>query len=258
MEWKQFLQNKSQLFKSNYARAPIYAKVVTHRLTPFLVFVCINLKLRPTQVTALSLLVGWAAAFCFTIPSPEMVLLSALLLESYYVLDSVDGQLARMTGQSSKTGAFFDILLNYLVHPLIFIGIGVGQSKLNGTPYPLLAGAVCALAYIWLGAMWNVRAHVLFESLPARLERKAEGGEKEKQETARALFSFLHKLCTFPTLMNLITLTSLLAVFTRNLGFLNYLLGFYSVVLPFVSLGKIAKMILAHEPDREYESYSRD
>ena len=249
MNWKQFQQDKDRLFKKNYARAPIYAKVVTHRVTPYLVYWCMKWGLTPDQVTLISMLVGWGSCFLFAVSSPWVMFLGALGLEVYYIFDSVDGQLARITGKTSKTGAFFDILLNYLVHPFVFIFIGLGHYFVTGQWKYMVLGSVTALSYVWLGLMWNVRAHVLSDAGP--LLRKEEMDEtKGKSGILKKIFSFLHKLCTFPTVMNLITLSATLQLF-KDEFLLGNLLVFYSVVIPFVSLSKMARMILTHELDRE-------
>ena len=215
----------------------------------------------PDQVTVISMLVGWVSAVLFAVPSRVTILLAALGLELYYVLDSVDGQLARVTGKTSKTGAFFDILLNYLVHPLPFLFIGLNQTFVTGHWIWTVGGAVAGLSYVWLGVTWNVRAHVLFDSLRepgsvVSLENLEEEREREKMEKVslpRKVFSFVHKLCTFPTAMNLITVTATLEFLTKNLGLFRYLLGFYSIALPLVSLAKIGKIVFTREVDEEYE-----
>ena len=266
MNWKQFLRDKSRLFKTNYSRAPLYAKLVTHRITPYLVYLFAKMGLTPDQVTTLSLIVGWVSSLLFAFPSPAVVLLAALGLETYYILDSVDGQLARLTGRCSKTGAFFDILLNYLVHPWVFIFMGIGQYRLSGHWLWMLCGSVSALSYVWLGLMWNVRAHVLLESFFGKSltlrEEKIEGQERNaggarrqrRQWVPRQIFSLLHKVCTFPTVMNGVTIIALFEFVTGRLDLLGYLLGFYSVAIPLVSLTKISKMILEREPDQAYNS----
>ena len=255
MNWKQFQRDKPRLFKTNYSRAPIYAKLVTHRITPYVVFLSLKWGLTPDQVTFLSMLAGWTAAVLFAFPSRAMVLAAALALEAYYVLDSVDGQLARITGKCSKTGAFYDILLNSLVHPLVFICIGVGQYRITGQAVCLLYGALAAISYVWLGLMWNVRAHVLWEAgLTERGLNAKERGESRATKNLslpRKIFAALHKLCTYPTLMNLVTLTAVWVWATGKWESFRYLLIFYSGVIPFVSLAKIAKVVLALELDQE-------
>ena len=267
MNWKEFIQNKNRLFKKNYTAAPLYAKVVSHRITPFLVYASLKLNLKPDQVTLISLVIGWVASFLFIFPSREMVLIAALGLEGYYLFDSVDGQLARYTGQTSKTGAFFDVLLNYLVHPLPFVFIGLNQYQVTGNVGFVFCGALASLSSIWLGLMWNVRAHVLLEPLsgkgivPARHEGEAELNPLEagrKGKILRRIFSWLHKVCTFPTTMNLLTIFAFLEWITGRLDLYSGLLFFYSLALPFVSLSKIAKWIWTRELDTEWHRVKGD
>lgn len=244
MNWSQFLSEKPRLFKANYSRAPLYARLVTHRLTPFVVYFFAERKVTPDQVTLLSLIVGWTSSLFLAAPSSMSMLLGAFFLEIYYVLDSVDGQLARLTGQCSKTGAFLDILLNYLVHPFCFLSIGVGQCRVTGNWVWVLLGAIAALSYVWLGLMWHVRAHVLVESL-----KENEGSSERKRDWARWFFSLLHKLCTFPTVMNLITVTAIVQALTQRPDLFGYVLIFHSLALPLVSLSKVAHWTLTREMD---------
>lgn len=256
MDWKQFLRDRPQLFKKENlcGRGPFYGRRITHSMSPYLVYVCLKMGITPDQVTAFSMVLGWVASILFAIPSRTSVLLGALSLEACYVFDSVDGQLARMTGKCSKTGAFYDTLVNYLVHPLVFISIGLGQYRVTGNWIFMLCGTLSGLAYVWLGLMWEVRAHILWESQrSSEPSFKTDPVKKEKRRSlARSFFSFLHKLCTFPPVMNLISFTAVLEFFTNKLFLPGYLIGFYGVAIPFVSLSKIAKMLLDHELDKEF------
>ncbi len=259
MSLAEFLKNKNELFKKNYARAPRYAKIVTHRVTPYVVYFCHKGGVTPNQVTFASLVVGFVACFLFAVPDLWSMLAGALTLELYYVLDSVDGQLARIGGRSSKSGAFFDILGNYLVHPLIFVAIGYGQSAYSGDSHPLLWGAFAGLGYLWLGILWEVRGHVIFQSLLKTGMRPAGATPSTDAEAvptgaAKRLFSLLHKVCTYPTVMNVITAVAVLQLLTGQLRIYSWMLVFYGSAIPVIALSKIAKMMRSGEIDGEYEA----
>jgi phosphatidylglycerophosphate synthase len=256
----EFLKNKNELFKKNYARAPRYAKVVTHRVTPYVVYFCHRSGVTPNQVTFASLVVGFVACLFFAVPGVWTMLAGALTLELYYVLDSVDGQLARISGRSSKAGAFFDVLGNYIVHPLVFVAIGYGQSVYAQALDPLLFGIAAGLGYLWLGMLWEVRGHVLFQSLRRTGMRPETAAPAETPDVpapagaAKRAFSFVHKLCTYPTVMNVITLIAVVQLLSGGFGFYSWMLLFYGCAMPAIAMAKIAKMMRSGEIDGQYEA----
>jgi hypothetical protein len=69
----------------------------------------------PNQVTFASLLVfGIGAAVLVAVPGQVGLIAAVLVIELSYVLDCVDGQLARMRGTSTPVGAHLDFLMDEL------------------------------------------------------------------------------------------------------------------------------------------------
>ena len=62
------------------------------------------------QVTLLSMVTGVIAALFFIPSNKWFFFTGALLLQLWYILDHVDGQIARYRNQSSLTGMFFDFI----------------------------------------------------------------------------------------------------------------------------------------------------
>jgi CDP-alcohol phosphatidyltransferase len=72
-------------------------------------------RVTPNQVTLMSLVVFLVAAgMLVLLPGPQGLLTAVIVLELSYVLDCVDGQLARLRGTSSPVGAHFDFLMDEL------------------------------------------------------------------------------------------------------------------------------------------------
>ena len=68
----------------------------------------------------------------------------AVLLYFAFVLDCVDGQLARYTRQFSKLGAWLDSIFDRTKEYVVFAGLAIGASR-TGDPVWLLAGAALTL-----------------------------------------------------------------------------------------------------------------
>jgi phosphatidylglycerophosphate synthase len=85
-----------------------------------------SLALTPNHVTITAILVGLAAAFCASRGGYAMTALAGLLLELNSILDSCDGELARLRYQYSKLGQWLDNLSDDVVDNLFLVAIGHG------------------------------------------------------------------------------------------------------------------------------------
>jgi phosphatidylglycerophosphate synthase len=108
----------------------------------------------PNHLTTLRLGVGLAAAAAFIPGSYGWSNLAALLLILSNFLDHTDGELARMSGKTSRIGHLYDLASDTAVTVLLFIAIGVGIAAKPGTdlvlPPPILglvAGTAVALIF---------------------------------------------------------------------------------------------------------------
>ena len=93
---------KDICFKKHWDQLPLYARIVTFRMSIRLVRTLYPTKITPLHVTLISLAVAFGAACSFSAGGVFFFLLGAVLLEFYYVLDCVDGQLARLRGSCTK------------------------------------------------------------------------------------------------------------------------------------------------------------
>jgi len=80
----------------------------------------------PNHLTTVRLGVGIAAAAAFLPGTYAWSNLAALLLIASNFLDHTDGELARMTGRTSRIGHLYDLASDAAVTILLFIAIGVG------------------------------------------------------------------------------------------------------------------------------------
>jgi archaetidylinositol phosphate synthase len=108
----------------------------------------------PNHLTTVRLVVGLAAAAAFLPGTYGWSNLAALLLILSNFLDHTDGELARVTGKTSRIGHLYDLASDAVVTITLFIaiGIGVGDKPGNVSPFfPAALGVVagCAIALIF-------------------------------------------------------------------------------------------------------------
>src|SRR3989344_6556634 len=98
-----------------------YGRYVMRRFSIYLTVLCSKMSLGPSAVTLLSILAGLLGAFFIY---KNHWLTGILLVNAWYLLDHVDGELARYKGISSPTGLYFDTIANSIVPFFTFLAIG--------------------------------------------------------------------------------------------------------------------------------------
>ena len=143
------MSNSETLRTPSDARRPWDARAARRLVAPLK-----DSWVTPNHLTTLRLLVGLCAAAAFLPGSYGWSNVAALLLVLSNFLDHTDGELARISGKSSRFGHLYDLAADAAVTVLTFvaIGIGVGESGLQTSVFPpALLGLVsgCAIALIF-------------------------------------------------------------------------------------------------------------
>ena len=103
----------------------------------------------PNHLTTLRLGVGLAAAAAFVPGSYAWSNFAALLLILSNFLDHTDGELARMSGKTSRIGHLYDLSSDAAVTILLFVAMGVGVAAKPGAQLivsPAILGLVAGTA----------------------------------------------------------------------------------------------------------------
>lgn len=213
------------------------------------------------QVTTASLFLGLLGILFFAIPSKAFFLAGAVLLQIWYLLDHVDGQIARYRGTASLAGRFFDFLTHHIIHGTIFFSLGLyGYSK-TGALFFVIWGFVSSLSIVIFNLTQDTKYKTFFERLSAmksvKILKSGESGRpraSEKLSLSRMIFSALHKMCEIHVLMNILTVAALLEFFlkapwdTRLLLFLGY-----GIATPILMAVKVVYLITTRKIDEEFK-----
>jgi hypothetical protein len=100
-----------------------------------------RLQLTPTAVTAVATVVGIVGGALLFVPAAALAGFALLIVHS--ILDSSDGQLARMTGQTSEFGRMFDGIGGYLTHVSIYLAL-LASALTGGAAAPVMTVAIAA------------------------------------------------------------------------------------------------------------------
>ncbi len=150
--------------KLHVAKPQAVFPLIRHLSRP-VTLVLIKTPLRANQVTFLSMLLGLAAAYYFSIGEYRAVILGSVYLFFNYLLDHCDGEIARARNQASRFGHEFDTFVDWIVHTALFAGMGLGALVQTGQIiwlwFGLAAAAGGTINYVlpryWKWREWRQR-----------------------------------------------------------------------------------------------------
>ena len=138
------------------------------RLARWMVRPLVHTPVTPNHITTVRLLLGLAACGLFAMGTrPEILYAAGIFMLSNFV-DHMDGELARLSGKSSRIGYHYDNYSDAFIHVALFVCIGIGlQESWIGGWAP------------WLGLIAGVSVSSLF-FIFWRIEQRA--GERQARQ----------------------------------------------------------------------------
>ncbi|MGW7263839.1 CDP-alcohol phosphatidyltransferase family protein [Streptomyces sp. NPDC054842] len=147
--------------------------------TPLVRQVALRTRITPNQITWGAFLLGLASSVFFALGDWRWLVAGAFLYHLSFILDCMDGKVARLTGQGSVFGAWLDFVFDRIRVMVCAVALMAGQYQRTGeTVYIWLALAVVGLdtlRYINSLEIFKIR-HTMRKQIKARLRaaRRAE------------------------------------------------------------------------------------
>jgi len=236
------------------------ARNVTRDMALPLTRLFLHTPITANQVTFLSFVSALAGCAFLALGGKVGVLVGAFLIQLWYLLDHVDGQVARYRNQSSLTGIYFDYVIHYVVHAGIFFGIGAGVYLKTGNAIYMAVGGAAGTAVILLNLVYDVQYKAFFHRIvkAEHIRIKSDKGEKgtgssSEGDIIRKGFSYLHKICEVHVVMNLITLLAIIGLFT-GVRIWEYFMLFYMFVTVFTAVVKNTYFVFFRVPDTTFDA----
>ncbi|MEU5576877.1 CDP-alcohol phosphatidyltransferase family protein [Streptomyces huasconensis] len=151
--------------------------------TPLVRFTARYTRITPNQITWDAFLLGLGSAACFAFGDWKWLALGAVIYHLSFILDCMDGKVARLTGQGSVFGAWLDFVFDRIRVMVCGVALMGGQYERTGdTLYIWLALAVVALdtlRYINSLEIFKIR-HTMRKQIKARM-RAARRAQNEAE-----------------------------------------------------------------------------
>ncbi|MEU8372093.1 DUF5941 domain-containing protein [Micromonospora sp. NPDC048894] len=121
-------EDRAELRLSVKERDDFFTTYFVSTWSPYVTKACARLGLTPTGVTMISVLFAVVAAVLFGAGGRVALVAGAVLLYLGFVLDCVDGQLARYTRHFSAWGGWLDTMADRAKEYLVYAGLGYGAT----------------------------------------------------------------------------------------------------------------------------------
>jgi phosphatidylglycerophosphate synthase len=102
-------------------------------------------RIKPNTVTAVALVLALIAAASFAAGHRADRISGAVVLFAAFVLDCVDGQLARYARAFTALGAWLDVTTDRVKEYAVYAGLAIGASRVTGSDVWVLAAAAMCL-----------------------------------------------------------------------------------------------------------------
>ncbi|MBI3465839.1 MAG: CDP-alcohol phosphatidyltransferase family protein [Planctomycetes bacterium] len=142
----------------------LLARRLARPLALYLTWLVVRWPVSANAVTSLALLVGLASAGLLGVQSAGGFMAGVGLLLFWYLLDHVDGQVARYRRSQSVTGLYLDFMMHHVVHPACAFALGYRVAALTGEPAWTLAGAGFAMGLVILAVSNDCKYKAFFGS----------------------------------------------------------------------------------------------
>ncbi len=100
----------------------------------------------PNHLTTVRLVTGLLATAALAVGSADWVNIGAGLFVLSNFLDHTDGELARLSGKSSKWGHQYDLASDAIIHIFLFVGIGYGLMNSQFGSWALIMGVLSGVS----------------------------------------------------------------------------------------------------------------
>ena len=211
--WKEFSKKIEK--DQTDLKADWYGRFFVWKISAPITYLLVRTPISANQVTVIQEIIGTIGAIMLAVPSIKIMLLGIFLIQFGFILDCVDGEVARYKGQSSVRGVFLDLIGHQIVIPfyIFFTSLGVFVRT----------GQIDAFVVGFLGALFIIPTErlALLSVINSMIEKKGNRnysidviGDDEIQvpdnnltiQKRNGWFWAIKKKWSYPDSMNMLTL----------------------------------------------------
>ncbi len=142
--YKKYSKNKLQV-NTAFSDENWYSRFFGRRISIFFTWIFLHLGLTPNMITFICLILGIVGSFLIAVPKVHYLLAGSILFQLYMILDSSDGEVARITNQKSLLGSYLDKLIHIFIYTALYVALGLNIYIRTGNLSYVLLGILVSL-----------------------------------------------------------------------------------------------------------------
>ena len=210
---------------------PWFTEKVTRRFSIYLTWLFIRFGITANQVSLSVLILGIISGGAFIWGH---FFVGVLFLQIWYLLDAVDGEIARYHRANDLTGDYSDKLMHYVIEAWIFYTLGVGMAREYDSFWFQHLGLWVACFFTLLKLIYDLKYRcMMLYILNTRDEVVFRKSERIATHSPRSIWiqRVLKTYSLYPNVMNIITSAVLIDSFFEGFAWIGVKWTFLSVLL---------------------------
>ncbi len=236
-----------------------YVRTILRDAALPMTWLLLHTKISADQVTLISLAVALVGMVALAMPGNGWFVAGVLLLQLWYYLDHVDGQIARYRKTDCLTGRFLDFMTHHIVHVSLLFAMGFYGFEVTGRIAFILWGFISAMAILVFNLSQDVKCKTFYEKIERQavvvIQKRPVEAASRKTSLPKKTFSFLHKLCEIHVMMNLLTLLAVLQPWMGAADLRFCFLFFFGVLCPLIMVFKLSYILMRRKIDEDYRAF---
>lgn len=137
------------LHKIKKERENFLAKITYRPISEPIAILLSKTSITPNQVSFMSVVSSIVAGVFFSLGEWLYLVIGYVFLQLTYLLDHVDGNLARYTGKSDEFGKWVDEIANKPCKFFLVLGVSVGLFRMTNNPFYLILGSIAIFNWFY-------------------------------------------------------------------------------------------------------------
>lgn len=160
--------------------------IIFHRPLSYPVtYLCVNMGVSAWTVSIFSVLVAIAGCVMIGFDSYLLRWIGIVLINTWAILDCVDGNVARVTKTQSDSGAFMDAESGYIMYACVYLALGMAAFYTSpfliqfNKPLFILVGAIASIS--------DLLARLIHQKYLSSVQKSSETGNVNSQSVFQRL-----------------------------------------------------------------------
>lgn len=214
----------------------LYAWYVMRRVSIYVSLFLAKFPITPNQITILSLLFGLCGATILILGGilrlKWLVFLGSLFFQTWYLLDCVDGELARLKKIFSEIATILDHIVHYLIDFFVIFSLSLYSYLISKQIKFLIFGMILIFILIL-----KRNLHHLFSRASVKYISNKTSGNRllsvlYKFEGFHMLSRMINSLFDIIGIIVVLTIISFFNIFIDRIDLVNWMFLFYGITLP--------------------------